>query len=175
MPLQTLKQALLQDNRELFDGLRAKHWPTICAQMLAEPPTADLSVRLRSRWVEFGERIRVCTADDGLLAKALRTWLPIYDGPGLTLYRGESAARYEAGRQGFNWTPKRAVAEMFGRGLNAMYPGGGLLLRCEVTPEAIISEPDGHSRYLQEDEYVVDPSMLQGVVVIAEYPRFGQQ
>ncbi|MFM9921886.1 hypothetical protein VLK31_02745 [Variovorax sp. H27-G14] len=166
---------MLQEDRDLFDTLRAKHWPTVCAQMLAEPPAGDLPRLFRSRWVEFGERIRVCTADDKLLTKALRAWLPIYDGHGLTLYRGESAARYEAGRLGFNWTTKRATAEIFGSGWNALHPGGGCLLCCDVPAGAIISAPDSHSRWLGEDEYVVEPAMLEGVVVIAEYPRSGQQ
>jgi hypothetical protein len=166
---------MLQEDRDLFDTLRDKHWPTICSQMIAEPPAEHLRGLFRSRWVEFGERIRVCTADDGLLAKALHAWLPLYDGSGLTLYRGESAARYEAGRLGFNWTTKQATAEMFGSGWNALHPGGGCLLRCDVPAAAIISAPDSHSRWLGEDEFVVDPSMLQGVVLIAEYPRAGQR
>lgn len=171
MPLQTLKQAMLQDNRDAFHRLPAQHWPKICSQMIVEPPSGDLSAVFRSWWAQYGEHIRAHTEDDALVARALRAWLPAYQGPGMTLFRGESAGRYEAQRLGFNWTPKQSVAEMFGSGWNALHPGGGRLLRCDVPASAIISAPDSHSRWLGENEYVVEPAMLEGVVVIAEYPQ----
>ncbi|MGJ7528114.1 hypothetical protein [Variovorax sp. GB1P17] len=173
MPLQTLKRALLGNDRTLFDTLREAHWPTICAQMCAEAPAGKLSELLHSRWIEYGGRIRTHTADDALLARALRAWLPKYADPGMKLFRGESVERHQRGRLGLCWTPIREQAEKFGRGLNAFYPGGGCLLSCEVPGAAIIAAPNAHSRWLGEEEYVVDPGMLEEVTVAEMYRRLG--
>lgn len=171
MPLQILKVALLQQDRDLFDTLREAHWPTICAQMCAEPPIGELSTLLRSSWTEYGRRVREDTGNDALLARALRAWLPKYLGPDMVLFRGESVERYQAGRLGFCWTPQRETAEMFGSGLQADFLGGGCLLSCAVPAEAVIAPPDDHSRWLGEEEYVVDPTMLRDVVLVTRYSR----
>lgn len=57
---------------------------------------------------------------------------------------------------------------MFGRGLNAVHPGG-VLLSAFAPPSAIIAEPNAHSRYLGEDEFTVDPKMLTDIVVLKRY------
>lgn len=173
MPLHLLKQAMLLKDRELFDTLRASHWSAICEQMCAEEPGPGMPELLHSRWTEYGGRIRADTGDDELLARALRAWLPKYEGPDLVLYRGESIERYEAGKVGFGWTPQRHTAEMFGSGLNAAYPGGGCLLQCFAPSAAILAPPSSHSLYLGESEYVVDPAMLQRVVFVERYARGG--
>ncbi|RUR65894.1 hypothetical protein EJP67_02345 [Variovorax guangxiensis] len=162
---------MLQGDRDLFDTLRAAHWPTICSQMCSEAPTRELADLLRSRWTEYGGRIRVDTGDDALLVRALRAWLPMYRGPEMTLLRGESIERYQAGRLGFCWTPNRETAEMFASGLQADYPGGGCLLQCLAPPDAILAAPDAHSRWLGEEEYVLDPTKLGDVEVVTRYPR----
>ncbi|WP_430231785.1 hypothetical protein [Paraburkholderia tropica] len=95
--------------------------------------------RCLTSWVTHGGRIREEIGDDKLLVQLLREVLPRYEGPSLTLYRGESAERFHGGRIGLCWTSQRHTAEMFGAGLNAYYPGGGVLLSATVDAVAILS------------------------------------
>jgi hypothetical protein len=122
-------------------------------------------------WTERGHRLRELLNDDLLLIGAARRLLPSYTGPSLTLYRGEAALRRKHRRYGFAWSAQRATAEMFGRGLNAMFEGGGVVLMTEAPPRAIVAGPSAHSAYLDEDEYTVDRRLLNRVVVLARYPR----
>lgn len=126
--------------------------------------------RFHTAWTVEGFRWREAVDDDALMSRALRTILAPYEGDSLTLFRGEQCARYDAGRLGFNWTPKREVAEMFASGLCSLYDGGGILLTAAVPSAAIISSPSAHSQYLGEDEFVVDSSLLADVSEIARYP-----
>jgi len=114
--------------------------------------------------------MRTETANDELLARALRAWLPKYQGPDQVLFRGESVERYRAGKLGFCWSTQRETGEMFGSGLHAAFPDGGCLLQCTVHKAAILAEPNSHSRWMGEEEYVVDPKMLHGVIVVERYP-----
>jgi hypothetical protein len=171
MSLTIFKRAMLERNRDLLDSIDVQQWPVICAAMCLERPTAELSALFHSRWIQYGGSIRAHTKDDALLLRALRAWLPPYEGNGLELYRGESVVRLLAGRVGLCWTPDRAVAKMFGSGLNAASDGGGCLLRSDVPKEAILSGPNSHSKWLGEDEYVVDSSMLGEVTVVERFPE----
>lgn len=122
-------------------------------------------------WVTYGSRIREEISDDKLLVQLLRNVLPSYKGPSLRLYRGESAERFNAGMIGLCWSSQRHTAEMFGRGLNAYYPGGGVLLSAMVDARAIVSGPETHSRWLGEEEYTVDPDAITRPDVLQVYPR----
>lgn len=64
-------------------------------------------------WVTHGGRIREEIGDDKLLVGLLQAVLPRYEGPSMTLYRGESAERFTAGRLGLCWTSQRNTAEIF--------------------------------------------------------------
>lgn len=127
--------------------------------------------RFHTAWTVEGFRWRDALDDDALLARALRSMLPRYEGETLTLFRGEQAARYDAGRLGFNWTPKREVAEMFASGLCSLYEGGGVLLKANVPSTAIIASPGSHSIYLSEDEFVVDPVLLTDVIELVRHAK----
>ena len=105
-----------------------------------------------------------------LLSRALRSILRGFHGESLVLFRGEQSARYDAGRMGFNWTPKREVAEMFASGLCTRYQRGGVLLQAYVPSTAIIASPGPHSLYLDEHEYIVEPELLRDVIELKRYP-----
>jgi hypothetical protein len=122
-------------------------------------------------WVTYGGRIRAEIGDDKLLVQLLRDVLPSYKGPSLRLYRGESAERFNAGTIGLCWSSQRHAAEMFGRGLNAYYLGGGVLLSAMVDASAILSGPGEHSSWLGEEEYTIDPGAVTGLEVLQRYPR----
>ena len=122
-----------------------------------------------SSWIQHGRRIRVLVGNDRVLCDLLRRRLPPYTGGAITLYRGENLGRWRAGTLGFAWTLNVEVARMFARGLNAV-PPGGVLLRCRFEPTSIISGPNDHSGYLQEDQFTVDPFSAVGVQEIEEFP-----
>ena len=120
-------------------------------------------------WIVAGHRMREQIADDLLLADLLRRTLPPYTGGTATLYRGENIDRWRAGALGFAWTPNAEVAQMFGRGWNAVSTGG-VLLKGIFAPSSIISGPNEHSSYLQEEQFTVDPSLAHDVQEIEMYP-----
>lgn len=119
-------------------------------------------------WIVAGHRIREQVANDRVLVNFLRKVLPPYAGSALVLFRGESRDRFLANKIGLSWSQDQAVAEMFATGLNSF--GGGLVLRAVFDPTGIIAEPNDHSRYLGEHQYTVDPSAIQEVEVITEFP-----
>ena len=78
---------------------------------------------------------------------------------------------YEQGLIGFCWTPKKQVAAMFARGLNAM-ESGGVLLSEKVAPEAIPGTPDSHSAdWPGESEYTCDPAQISSIEVVHNDPK----
>ncbi len=109
-------------------------------------------------------------ADDALLCTFLRNILPKYTGETITLYRGENIERWRAGIVGFAWTARKEVAQMFGRGLNAMQDGG-VLLKGDFIPSAIISGPNSHSIYLGEFQYTIDPLLIPSLIELETYPQ----
>jgi len=169
--LNVLRKSIATRDRDLFDSIRGRQWRAVAEAMRVEAATLEEATLFHSRWTEHGERIRDGVGDDCLLAAALRSWLPPYSGEAVMLYRGESAERISARRLGFCWSPKRDVAEMFARGWHAIRPGGGQLIRSFVSAEAILAEPNAHSRHLGEDEYTIDPSRLASFETLESYPQ----
>jgi hypothetical protein len=145
--------------------------PAIMALTQISPPTPAISERFHNKWTERGHRIREKVGDDRMLLNALRILLPRYDGPVVSLYRGENTDRWTQGSLGFAWTLREDIARMFARGLNAGYGKGGILLSTDAPTEAIIAGPSRHSVYLDEHEYVVDPRCLRDIVPIEQFPR----
>ena len=131
----------------------------------------DIQANFHLAWTVRGFRLREALDDDGLLLAALCVLLPPYKGDGLSLFRGEQAGRYAAGKLGFGWTPKREAAEMFASGLCASYDGGGVLLEATAPARAIIAGPSAHSGWLDEHEHVVDPSRLRNIRPVAWFPQ----
>lgn len=170
MPLDALRLAIEGSDWDAFIRLDEVGWPAIARAMCVHRPDEKMRKRFHSSWITHGARIRSGVEDDRLLATALRAWLPSYEGPDLHLYRGESERRASAGRLGMCWTPDRDVAEMFGAGLHAMFPGGGVLLAAEIPSQAVISGPNEHSRHLGEDEYVADPFAILEWKVLRHFP-----
>ena len=149
---------------------KATRWRDIAESVAlrheAPPATED---DFGTHWIEAGRSIREQVADDKLLCRLLRLALPKYIGGTVTLYRGENIGRWQAGSVGLAWTPDLEVAQMFGRGLNATETGG-VLLQGTFEPASIISSPSRHSRYLQEEQFTVEPSLARDLKVIEEYP-----
>jgi hypothetical protein len=122
-------------------------------------------------WIVNGGHIRRLVKNDYLLLSFLEKTLPKYSGSEMVLYRGECKFLYEQNLIGFCWTPKRDVAEMFARGLNAI-ESGGVLLKAKASPEAILSAPNDHSsKWLGESEFTCNPSKLCDMEVLKSYPK----
>lgn len=168
MHIEEFREALVNPSRDVFYGV---NWTLVVGQLETAAASLELATLFHTEWTTHGEKIRQQLNDDARLSRVLRRWLPPYAGDAVTLYRGESAGRLEAGRVGMCWTPQRHVAEMFGSGLNAIGPGGGVLLQADAPASAVIAGPGAHSSYLGEDEHTVDVAMLESIRVIARYPR----
>ncbi len=134
-------------------------------------PHPEISTGFHTLWTEMGHRIREQVLDDNLLCDALRIMLPVYIGPGLKLYRGESVDRWKKQYYGFAWTEEIDIARMFARGLKGDYGPGGVLLSTDAPTEAIIAGPSKHSIYLGEHEYVVDWRQLREITPLERFPR----
>lgn len=167
MDLSEFKDLLWRSSHASFYRL---DWQQVVAELETEPACADLALRFHTQWVTHGEKIRAQLNDDIRLASVLRQWLPAYAGEPVTLYRGESAQRFQSGRLGLCWTPRRDVAEMFASGLNAVGPGGGVLLKAHASAPSVIAGPGRHSLYLGEEEHTVDPALLTSIIVLNRFP-----
>ena len=119
-------------------------------------------------WIEAGHRIREQVSDDCLLVTLLRHILPIYKDNSVKLYRGENQERWELGKIGLAWTKNIDTAKMFASGLNST-PVGGVLLKGNFQPEAVISGPNAHSKYLGEDQFTIDPFCITNIEIIEKF------
>lgn len=159
MTLQELRQVTAQ-----------KRWASHALSLIStQPPSTRSAEDLGTYWVEAGHHIREQLADDGLLVQLLRHILPPYDGGEMILYRGENQERWESCKVGPAWTSNPHTAKMFARGLNAV-GRGGVLLKGSFDSRAIISGPNGHSHYLSESQFTVDPTFAIAVTAVEFFP-----
>lgn len=145
------------------------NWRILVADLCDSEGTDAQRDAFATQWVTHGAKIREQIADDTLLVRVLRKWLPRFHGEGMILYRGESSKRVASGHCGLCWTTKIEVATMFASGLNAVSPDGGVLLRAYASRDAVISGPGRHSLYLGEAEHTVDPAHLTDVEVLGRF------
>ncbi|MGP1383846.1 MAG: hypothetical protein ACTS2F_09825 [Thainema sp.] len=133
------------------------NWGLFATQLLQDSkPSEEISQEFSTHWIVAGHKIREQLGDDRYLVRLLRHMLMPYKGGAVTLYRGENLARWQERSIGFAWTTDIKVARMFGSGLNAI-DSGGVLLEGTFSSEAIISEPNAHSKWLGEEQFTVDP------------------
>lgn len=179
VPAGDIVSALVHGNRDRLISARevysACSWRQACIDLITDAPATVNQDSAHACFTEFGHRVREKLEDDRLLVSALRQLLPTFvgvgAGQGLVLYRGENLDRYHDGRVGLCWSPTRTVAEMFGRGLNAMAGQGGCLLQAYAPSHAIIAGPNSHSRWLGEEEYLVDPRLAENIELVVRYPN----
>jgi hypothetical protein len=132
---------------------------------------ADFKLAVQEVWVEQGDSMRGDARADAALVKALRVLLPAYDGPNLTLYRGESAKNHRTRSYGLSWTVDVEVAEDYARDAHRYSQDDGVVLMTEAQAEAIISAPHRLGVNPSEAEYLVDGQLLKQVRVIKTFPR----
>lgn len=162
-----------EDLRRAFDAMRSvkSYRRLIKHAAKTQDVPQEFREHFHTAWTVEGFRWRDAVDDDKLLSRALRAILTPYEGESLTLFRGEQSVRFDAGRLGFNWTPKRKVAEMFASGLCSLYDGGGVLLKATAPTAAIVASPGAHSQYLSEDEFVIEPGFLIDVTELVRHPQ----
>jgi hypothetical protein len=107
-------------------------------------------------WVKYGDGWRSDVNDDLLVLDVLRCLLPPYEGPGLTLYRGDSAFNRRRRTYGMSWSASRDVAHDFAQRNRSRYVAGSVLLQVDAPPDSILFAPALHVNDYAEDEYVVD-------------------
>jgi len=116
-------RALLAGDREqlvaVLDTLdfRYEGWRNafrLCAGLTAIPD--DMKDAMLTLCIRMGDHIRSEVGDDMILVKALRATLLPYTGPGLTLYRGDSAWNRRRRTYGLAWSSKRETARAYAIG-----------------------------------------------------------
>jgi hypothetical protein len=124
-------------------------------------------------WLNRGHFIRDIANDGRQLVGALRAMLPQYHGPGLTLYRGESATALPRRRFGIAWTSVESVADGFCHFPNVRetHEGGTAVLQAYASPDAILCAAADHGDPMGDNEIIVDPKRLAGVRVLRRYPQ----
>ncbi|UVS88009.1 hypothetical protein EFP18_21515 [Burkholderia glumae] len=146
-------------------------WRALFRTLAESPPqTKEVAVNFHTQWHTSHHFMRQLIADDDLIMDVLWTWLPRYEGPSMTLYRGENLDRFEIGNIGTGWSDQHATARMFARGLNNVGKGG-VVLKVNAPAEAIIAGPSEHSLWLGEREFSIDRRKLDKTV-IAQVEQF---
>ena len=95
-------------------------------------------------WVRYGDGWRSNVNDDLLVLDVLRCLLLPYEGPGLTLYRGDSAFNRRRRTYGMSWSASRDIASDFAQRHRFRYEAGSALLQAEAPPDAIVFAPALH-------------------------------
>jgi hypothetical protein len=134
-------------------------------------PSADFRHRLLNLWLRSGDHLRGEVNDDLVLAKALRSILPPYDGPPLTLYRADSARNRSRRTYGLAWSASKDVARGFAVDLWRASQGGSVLLETQAPAASIICAPALINDCYGEQEYLVDRKFLCSVKVIERFSQ----
>lgn len=158
---------LMSSNLEMH----REEWRKLLRKLIVNPPQdRSISERFHTQWHVSHHFIRELVDDDKLLTDVLWVWLPRYEGPGMTLYRGENIDRLDRGKIGSAWSDAEETASMFARGLNAVGEGG-VILETVAPADAIIAGPSAHSaNWLREREFTVDCRRLGEVKRTRRFP-----
>ena len=172
-------RGLLQEGH--YDGLwavirafnRLRCWPQALELLATEPsPSRELGDALQSFWITHcglgDDSIGIGRSLKGnlfLFVDALKHHCLPYEGPAISLYRGELRARHERGVYGIAWTSSLQQAENFAERRRIVYEGEGIVLKINALPEMIVVGPNDHSSRIEEHEYLVDPRLIRGVSI----------
>ena len=119
-------------------------------------------------WLRSGDRMSDQVGDNLVFVSALRLFLPAYEGPTLTLLRGDSFWNWERRSYGASWSADRDVAKSDALQARRVRLGGSVLLQASAPPEAIVFAPaSGHGN---EQRHIVDRRLLHEVTVVERLP-----
>jgi hypothetical protein len=116
--------------------------------------------RIESFFAVYGLDLRGSVKDDALLFDVMRRLLRPYEGDGLILYRGDTAANHARRTYGPSWTTGIETAKMF---VGFHREQGSVLLETFAPAEAVISRRSPENDHLGEQEYFVDARLLNEV------------
>jgi hypothetical protein len=158
------------DAAEAFD-LFPNVWRDFMRKVAKANPSDDFRKFFLRLWLRDGDTIRLGVDDDLVLCDGLRSLLPRYAGPTLTLYRGDSARNRRRRTYGLSWSANRDTARGHAMGVWRSSEGGSVLLEAKVSSEAIISAPALLGDYYGEEEYIVDRRRLSAVKVLERFSQ----
>lgn len=141
-------------------------------------PDADFAAQMLAWWCDNGWRLRdifgrdaktraAFLQDDLLLTDALRLLLPAYEGPDLTVYRGELVTSRQHRSYGISWTTDLQVATNHYRSKCENVGGYALLLQADAPKHSIISAVRHRDLY-GEKEVLIDRRYLGRVLCLSE-------
>jgi hypothetical protein len=134
-----------------------------------DPPARFRNKMLRV-WAISGDHIRGEVQDDLLLADALRILLPVYRGPALRVWRGDSAWNRRRRTYGLSWSCDLNVADSFARGIWQTFKGGSVVLEADAPREAVICTIERNDHY-GEKEILINRRRLSTVRLVARYEQ----
>jgi hypothetical protein len=135
-------------------------------------PDDDFRLGFLRVWVHDGNTIRDKVDNDLVLVAGLRSLLPPYSGPAVTLYRGESAWNERRRTYGLAWSANVDVARDFATtGMCRRSKGGSVLLETLAPPEAIVCAPALMGTRYSEQEYLIDRRRLPTVKVLERFEQ----
>ena len=181
----TKNEALVRFKRYLFrqdaNGLEAAMraldrlncWSDALRQLRLNRPAEKHGQILVSFWIQHGLSSIPMGLRDDLpdLIDTMRRFLKPYQGPPVTLYRGELEARYTNGIFGIAWTTNLTTAEMFARRRVPLQEGPGIVLKIEATADVIVADLKRHSAHatnIGEEEYLVDPRLIRNMISVVD-------
>ena len=162
--------ALLRDVLQQIEARGLWRRAMLSAARLA-PLSAVMQQRFLSIWLSNGDHIRQEIMDDGVLVNGLRVLLPAYDGPGRTLYRGDSFYNRRRRTYGLSWSSERDCGESFARGVWQTFDGGSVLLCTDAPAASIVCAPHLLGDDYGEAEYLIDRRRLRTVRLLKRYPQ----
>jgi hypothetical protein len=139
-------------------------WQEAFRAIVREADNAGLDSEMQAAclriWIHEGDHLRQEVGDDRMLVRALRVLLPPYQGPAMTLFRGDSAYNRKCRTYGLAWTSDRAIAAAFAEnGYWRTFEGGSAVLQTIAPSDSIICAPCLHDDRYGETEYLVDPPL----------------
>lgn len=173
--LSSFKSAVMNDDDDAFwiawqkitsEGIEQKALKAIAGISAGK----KIKKSFLSAWQTNSETLRIEVDDDRILNAALWNLLPLYQGPDMKLYRGETFNNRRRRTYGQCWSSDIEVARCFMRNQANMSMQGGVLLETMAPANAIICAPCLISDERNEYEYVVDRQFLLTVKCLERMP-----
>jgi hypothetical protein len=137
-------------------------WRAFMKAVSARPCPEKLRRSFLDGYIRQGDHIRSEVGDDLILIDGLRSLLPRYTGPVMTLYHGEGALNRSRRTYGLAWTASPEVARDHAGRLWQETKGG-------APKEAIICAPGLINDRYGEQEYLVDRRRLTSIRVVERF------
>jgi hypothetical protein len=156
---------------------RANAWPKVLTELSERPSDNKFGASLVMAWLTCGIHLgRAFKEHNGLFAAALRQHMPRYDGPGLTLFRGQLETFHRKRHYGMSWTAELEVAQRLAT-WHAAGESDAVVLRMEASPEMIIADlrEHWHDQRMRERQLLIDPRMVREVEVLETVPVHHQR